>query len=289
MEQNKFYTLVTGASDGFGKALAIECGRRKQNLILVALPGPELGHLANFIRKNFLVDVYSFEKDLARESECYDLHLQVIDLGLRINTLINNAGIGSTQLFTDSSPEFLNKQIRLNVLATTLLTSLFVPELKKNAPANILNVGSLCSFFYLPKKQVYGATKSFIFSFSKSLHRELKHDHVSVSVVCPGGMNTNFQVSLLNRTGNFISRLTIQNPERVAPFVLTKMAQGKEVIIPGYLNRISTLLNGLLPGCIKALFTDRLMNDLRPQRDPLSGTVTSRSLPALLRALPIHF
>ena len=55
MEQTKFYTLITGASDGFGKALAIECARRKMNLVLVALPGPELLNLARLIQKNFLI------------------------------------------------------------------------------------------------------------------------------------------------------------------------------------------------------------------------------------------
>src|SRR5215813_3611912 len=64
MRTIKPYTLITGASDGFGKALAIECARKKMNLALVALPGPELSNLACFIRRNFFVDVVVFEKDL---------------------------------------------------------------------------------------------------------------------------------------------------------------------------------------------------------------------------------
>ncbi len=264
MNYSKFYTLITGASDGFGKALAIECARRKMNLILVALPGPELYYLAAFIQKNFFVDVKVFEKDLTKETDCYDLHLQILDSCLRVNTLINNAGIGNTQVFTETSPEFFKQQIKLNVLATTLLTSLFIPELKKYGPSHILNVGSLCSFFYLPQKQVYGATKSFIYFFSKSLHRELKYDNISVSVVCPGGMNTNFHVSLMNRKGNFLSRISILNPEQVAPIVIKKMVRGKEVIIPGAINRFSMLLDKLLPAFIKTIFTNKLMKDLKP-------------------------
>jgi len=53
MSHNKFYTVITGASDGFGKALSIECARRNRNLALVALPGPELPALAGFIKKIF--------------------------------------------------------------------------------------------------------------------------------------------------------------------------------------------------------------------------------------------
>ena len=275
MNQIKFYTLITGASDGFGKALAIECARRKMNLVLVALPGPELSNLAKFIQKNFLVDVKTFEKDLTNEADCYDLHLDIRFLDLNINILINNAGIGNTQMFTETSPEFLKRQIKLNVMATTLLTSLFIPDLKKHSPAYLLNIGSLSSFFYLPKKQVYGATKSFIYFLSKCLRHELKHENISVSVACPGGMNTNFSVSLINRMANCVSRISILNPEKVAPIVIGKMLKRKAVIIPGRMNQFSMLLNRLLPSFIKNIVTARLMNDLRPL--PLPSVIVQKN------------
>jgi len=263
MQQPKSYTLITGASDGLGKALAIECARRNMNLVLTALPRTNLLSLANFIENNFPVEVKIFEKDLTKEADCYDLHLEILNARLKVNVLINNAGIGHTEFFSETSPEFFKQLIKLNVLATTLLTSLFVPELKKHSPAHILNVGSLCSFFYLPKKQVYGATKSFIYSFSKSLRRELAHQDIAVSVACPGGMNTNFRVSLANRTGNFLSRMSILNPEQAAPIVIQKMLKGKEVIIPGTVNRLSMLFDKLLPGFIKDMFTNHLMRSLK--------------------------
>jgi short-subunit dehydrogenase len=256
--------MITGASDGFGKALAIECARRGMNLILVALPGPALHHLANFIRKNFFVDVQSYETNLSIESEIHELHSKIVEGRLAVNILINNAGIGNTQMFVETALEFIKQQIKVNVLATTLLTNLFIPELKKHPSSYILNVGSLCSFFYLPQKQVYGGTKSFVHFFSKSLRRELKGEKVSVSVVCPGGMNTNFSTSLINRRGNWLSRMSILNPEQVAPVVIEKMLRGKEVIIPGALNRFSVFLDKLLPVFLKNILTDRLMKQLKP-------------------------
>jgi short-subunit dehydrogenase len=92
----------------------------------------------------------------------------------------------------------------------------------------------------------------------------LKNENISVSVACPGGMNTNFHVSLINRTGNFFSRIATLNPEDVAPIVIEKMIKGKEVIIPGRANRLSIVLNKLLPAIIKKMFTDKLMRDLKP-------------------------
>ena len=193
------YTIITGASEGLGKSFAIECAGRQMNLILVSLPGSGLTELAIFIRRNFKVSVITFEKDLSVSAACYELFLEIEKLGVSTNMLINNAGMGNTGLFDEGSPEFYEKQIGLNVVATTVITHLFVKSLKGKMPSFILNVGSLASFFYLPKKQVYGATKSYIYYFSKSLKKELKSKGVFVSVLCPGGINTNLSVTLINK------------------------------------------------------------------------------------------
>ncbi len=260
----RIYTLITGAGEGFGKALAIECAQRKMNLILVALPGPELYSLSDFIKRNYYVDVIYFEKDLCQEESCLGLFNEVSALGLQVNILVNNAGIGSTALFEEGSLKMYEKQIKLNVLATTLITRLFLQLLERNTPSYILNVGSMASFFYLPKKQVYGATKSFIYFFSRSLRKEVEKDNIHVSVLCPGGMNTNPAVTLLNKTGNFFSRLSVMNPEEVAPVAIAELLRGKEVIIPGRVNRVFMLLNKILPERIKKRITGNAMKRLNP-------------------------
>ena len=260
---NKKYTLITGASEGFGKALAIECACRKMNLILVALPGPELYYLADFIKRNYKVDVVAFENDLTIEENCILVYKQVMELGLAVNMLINNAGLGSTMLFSEGPISFYKKQIKLNILATTLLTHLFLEILKVNGPSYILNVGSLSSYFFLPKKQVYGATKSFIYCFSKSLNRELNKSEISVSVICPGNMNTNISVTQLLKTSNWLSRQSVMNPEDVAPHAINGLLNRKEVIIPGRLNKIFLLMNKLLPSFIKKLLIGRQMKTVK--------------------------
>ena len=258
------YTLITGASEGLGKALAIECARRKMNLILVALPGPELHSLAAFISRKYFVGVLAIEKDLSSESACIELFNEVHALDLTVNMLINNAGIGSTVSFDKGSIHLFEKQIRLNVLGTTLITRLFIDMLKSNGPSYILNVGSMASFFCLPKKPVYGATKSFIYSFSKTLRRELKNDKVHVSVLCPGGMNSNPAITLMNRTGNLLTRLSIMNPEQVAPVALNGLLKKKELIIPGRWNRIFLIWNKMLPAFIKEKLTANTMSWINP-------------------------
>lgn len=252
---NNYYTLITGASEGFGKALAFECAYRKMNLILVALPGPELHALADLIMRNYNVDVISIEKDLCKNGSCLELFNEVDALNVRVNMLINNAGIGSTMLFEEGNISLYEKQIKLNVLATTLITRLFLKTLQRNNRSYILNVGSMASFFYLPKKQVYGATKSFIYFFSKSLRKELKKNRIYVSVLCPGGMNTNLALTLMNKTGSWLSRLSIMNPENVVPIAIDGLLKGKEVIIPGRINQFFMILDKILPGSIKKIIT----------------------------------
>jgi short-subunit dehydrogenase len=253
---NRYYTLITGAGMGLGKELAIECARRKMNLILVALHGESLHVFANFLKTNYNVDAIAIEKDLCEEGSSGELYLQVKGLHLQVNMLINNAGIGSTQYFSDGSFSLYETTILLNVLATTLITRYFVPMLKQNSPSYILNVGSLGSFFSLPKKQVYGGTKSYIHYFSKSLAKELKQDQVFVSVVCPGGMYTNERVRRAIESGNYISRASCMEPKDVAVIALNGLLKKKRTIIPGKINKTFLFFQNILP----AFFTGYLEN-----------------------------
>jgi uncharacterized protein len=259
---NTVYTLITGASEGLGKALAFECASRKMNLILVSLPDSSLFELADFIRWNFKVSVFAFEKDLSHSCGCYDLFQEIEKQKLQINILINNAGMGGTVLFDEGNPAFYEKQIGLNVLATTIITHLFIKNLQNKPPAYILNVGSMASFFCLPKKQVYGGTKSYIYYFSKSLKRELKNKGVSVSVLCPGGINTNLSVTLLNKTVPWASKMSIMNPEDVAPIAIDGLLRKKEVIIPGRWNKLFLVLYRILPASAKRLMTNYTMKKI---------------------------
>ncbi|MFV8340899.1 SDR family NAD(P)-dependent oxidoreductase [Flavobacterium sp. XS2P39] len=260
---NYFYTLITGASEGFGKALAIECATRKMNLILVALPDTKLYAVAESIKQQYKVDVIVLEKDLTIEENCILVFKEVEQLKLSVNMLINNAGIGSTMLFSEGSLSFYQKQLKLNVIATTLLTSLFLEMLKSNKPSHILNVGSLCSFFFLAKKQVYGATKSYIYFFSKSLRRELKSDGINVSVICPGGMNTNSSVMITNKANNWLMRMSLMNPEDVAPIAIKGLLNRKEIIIPGRINKLFLLADKLLPPIINEMISTHHMKKLK--------------------------
>lgn len=271
--RNEHYALITGASEGFGKALALECARRGMNLILVALPGSGLKSLACYIERNFGVKTFCFEYDLSVKESCCSLFEEISRQRLRVNMLINNAGMGGTHFFNERDAEYYQRQIALNVMAPTLLSHLFLGMLEKNSPAHILNVSSLASFFYLPKKQVYGGTKSYLVSFSKSLRRELKRKNINVSTVCPGGMNTTLPLVLQNKNLTGISRWSVLNPEEAAQITMEGLLKKKELIIPGFWNRLFILLDKLLPKWLKELLTDRQMKKSKTFTSPLTYSI----------------
>jgi short-subunit dehydrogenase len=251
-----YYTLITGASQGFGKSMALEFARRKMNLVLVALPNSGLKELSYFIEKNFNIRVLYIETDLGNVENYYKISDFVSHNTIELKYLINNAGILSRGVFDDLGEKFVLKQIEVNVLAPTFLIKLLLKNLKNNAPAGILNVSSMAGFFSLPKKQVYGGTKAYLLSFSKSLRKELRRDNVSVSSVCPGGLNTTTKLCYQNRIVNWITRQSVLSPEKAASIAINGLLSGKNIIVPGFVNKCFRLVDKIIPEYIK----DKMIN-----------------------------
>jgi len=247
------YTLITGASEGLGKSLAVECAGRGMNLILVALPSIELYQVASFIRHKYKVMVCEFELDLVVEKDRLYLWRKIRENNFSIRTLINNAGSGVTSSFAEKGFEIWQHLIQLNITSVVHLTHLLMPVLKKHTKSYVLNVSSLAIFFYFPQKQVYGATKSFIYFFSRALRRELKKDGVSISILCPGGIKTTSELFFLNQHGDRRARSSAMTPEDVAEIAIDGLLASKEIIIPGISNRFFMYLYNMLPAGIKTL------------------------------------
>jgi short-subunit dehydrogenase len=266
---NKKYALITGSGDGFGKTLALESARHGMNIILVALPGSGLRNMADYIQRNFGVDVLFFEYDLSQKESCYALHEEISSRNLSVNVLINNAGMGGSHFFDDRDPEYYFRQIELNVVAPVLLSHLFLDILVKNAPSHILNVSSLAGIFNVPKKQVYGGTKSFLLYFSKSLRRELIRKKIYVSAVCPGGMNTTPVLKITHSRMKGLGRWSVMDPEIVAAITIRNMLLKRELIIPGFWNRLFLVMDKLIPKKLKESMMEREMRNMKTVTNPV--------------------
>ncbi len=230
---SSYYTLITGASSGIGKALAFECAKRGMNLLLVSLPDTGLPTASEEIQKRYSVDCRFLEIDLlAKES-----HKQVYDFAktndLKVNVLINNVGVGYNGSFDSMPEQKVSHMLHLNILTTTLLKQIFLPEFIKAPKAYILNIGSFGAFSPLPGKSVYAASKAYVLYLTKALRSELKGSGVSVSGVFPAGVPTNHAViSRINKSGR-LGRSLSSTAEEVARCSIEGMLKGKGIIFPG--------------------------------------------------------
>lgn len=241
MKTSETYTLITGASMGLGKEMAIECARRGHNLVLVALPGRNLHHLCEELELTFKVKAVAIECDLTNEEALSELGRDVL-ANYSVDQLINNAGVGGTARFDEISQEYLDRIIHLNIRATTMLTRMMLPELKSHNKALILNVASVAAFGPLPFKTIYPASKAFIYSFSRSLSRELRKTGVRVVVVTPGPIVTNPDVAMRIIKQGMLGRIGLLTAGRITRLALDGAAKGKEVIVPGFMNRVNRFL-----------------------------------------------
>jgi uncharacterized protein len=240
------FVLITGASAGIGKALAFEFARNAKNLLLIALPETGLEVLAEEISETFHVSVNTFCCDLTDESSPGRIFEWCIRMKFHVQVLVNNAGFGNLELFSQSRISLLSNMLKLNNHSVVLMTHLFIPQLRTYKQSYILNVSSMAAFLPVPQKSVYAATKSFIFAFSDSLRHEMKSDNISVSCLCPGGtMTERVKASL---TGPMEKKQKFfQSPEDVAREAIVGMYAKRFRIIPGWRNRVMFYISKILP------------------------------------------
>ncbi|MDB5256488.1 MAG: short-chain dehydrogenase/reductase [Chitinophagaceae bacterium] len=232
------YILITGASKGIGKALAHELAQKKQNLFLVARSENELKALAEELKSRHPIDVIILSLDLSAADSAQHIADYIAERKLSIHTLINNAGYAVWGNFESNSLEEQNRMLWLHIQTVVNLTYLLLPFLKKEKQAYILNIGSTAAYQAVPTLALYAASKSFIVSFSRALHFELRHSNVSVTCVSPGPVNTNF----VNRAGMQAIAETAEkfgiSPTLLAQKALQAMYAHKTEYVPGFSNKL---------------------------------------------------
>ncbi len=258
MKNNNFYTLITGASQGIGKAFAFECASKGMNLFLVALPDHHLHTVEKTIKERYEVQIITFSIDLTSPGAIRKVYEFALDNYIRVNFLINNAGFGTSGTFENSDYDLNLKMIQLNVQALVGMTHFFIPDLKNNAPAHILNMSSMEATLPLPYKAVYTGTKNFIYTFSLALREELKGTGVQVSVLCPGPVLTNEDGYKRIKSQGSKAKLMINMPENVVKKAIRDTSKGKSVIIPGFLPYIIIKISKFFPTNVKMKILERV-------------------------------
>ncbi len=254
--ENMRYTLITGASSGLGKELAIQCARMGMNMVLIALPGGNTGSIAEAISIQYGVQVKVVEFDLTDDDELKK-NLAGITGQYPVDFLINNAGTGGSSYITETALEKIDRIILLNVRSTALITRLMIPHLLQHRESYIMNIASMAAFAPIAYKTVYPASKAFISSFSLGLKEELAGTGLSVSVVYPGPIMTNSNTSRRILSQGLVGRLSLLPTPCIARIALKRTLARHPVIIPGLMNRINHRLMSLIPLNIKLKIISR--------------------------------
>lgn len=245
-EMIKNYTLITGSSAGTGKQIAIECAKRGFNLFLVSLPNTDLESFSDELRKNYPVDVHHLSIDLRKRKSPQKVFDYAQQNKLIINILVNNAGLGFNGKLEDSSAELVDTMILLNVRASTLLTFLFIPEMKKLKKTYILNISSFAALSPLPNKSVYAATKTYLLFLTQALNSELKGTGISLTSVHPNGISSERALENIKKS-SFIARSATLTPAQVAKISLDNMFSENVFVIPGVVNKFYYYIGCSLP------------------------------------------
>ncbi len=230
--------LVTGASSGIGYSIARYLSRLGYDLIVVARRKDCLINL----KKECSTNVQVIDLDLSIISNMYKLY--DMTKHEKIDILVNNAGVGLYGEFYDIDTSKEISMLNLNVIATDVITKLFLKDMVKRNSGKILNVSSVIGFMPAPLMSSYYASKAYITSMSRAINTELKMKriNVSVSTLCAGAVDTNFNSDL-----GISFFIPPSSSEKVAEYAIKKMMKNKEVIIPGTLNKFAYVLNKIIP------------------------------------------
>lgn len=242
----KSYTLITGSSAGTGKQIAIECAKRGFNLFLVSLPETGLENFSEELRQKYPVDVQYLAIDLRKRKSPQKIFNYAQKNLFNINILVNNAGLGFNGKLENLTTDLIDTMILLNVRASTLLTFLFIPEMKKQKKAYVLNISSFAALSPLPYKSVYAATKTYLLFLTQALNSELIDTNISVTSVHPNGISSERAMQNV-KNSSLIARMASLTPTQVAKISIDNMFQENSFVIPGLVNKFYYTIGCSLP------------------------------------------
>lgn len=243
--------LVTGASSGIGTELARELARRGHGVTLVARREDRLRAIADELSAAHGVRAEVLTADLSDESSRAGIADDIAGRGLTVDVLVNNAGLSTTGAVHRSDRADRDiAMIRTDVEAIVHLCSAFVPGMVERGRGAVLNVASTAAFQPLPGQAGYGGAKAFVLSYSRATRAELRGTGVTMTVLCPGPVQTEFAVSAgfdEEEANNSLPKIMWVSAEDVAKTAIRGLDKNKAVVIPGLANRVGASFAHLAP------------------------------------------
>jgi short-subunit dehydrogenase len=252
--------LITGASSGLGAEFAARFAARGANLVLVARRTARLEDLARKLRVAHGISVTTLSRDLSRPRAGAEIRDELASRGIRIDTLINNAGFATSGPLVEEDPAVIASEISLNVASLVDTTRAFLPEMLAAGRGALINVASTAAFQPVPGMAVYGATKAFVLSFTEAVAHETKESGLRVLALCPGATRTEF-FEVLGNQAAAVGRL--QSATEVIDTALRALDRRATPVsvVSGWGNRVLAGVAQRLPRQISLAIAGRAVQD----------------------------
>lgn len=250
--------LVTGASSGLGTDFARQLAAQGCHLILAARRLERLQELQAEISARYSVKIDCIAIDLAVPAAPRQLYEQIKAAGQTVDVLVNNAGYGLYGEFRQTPWANLHQMLELDMVALTQLTHLFLADMVARDFGYILQVASTGAFQPTPTYAAYSAAKSYVLSLGEALHYELRHTHVTCTVLCPGVTRTEF-FEVAGQRMTAYQRLTAMDSAAVARIGITALLKRRSYVVAGWINAFFARSLRLLPRSLVVASVNRLM------------------------------
>ncbi len=230
--------LVTGASGGIGEQLARCAHRAGYEVVLVARRAARLEQLAAELGGARVVVA-----DLGTPQGVADVVAAVPS----VDVLVNNAGYGDFGPFAEADADKTIGMIRLNTEALTALTHAYLPAMVGQGRGRVLNVASTAAFLPGPLMSVYYATKAYVLSFSEGIAEELRGTGVTVTALCPGPTESEFQAGAAMESSKLVKGKRLPSAASVATYGWKHLERGTVVAVPGLGNKLNAFSTRVTP------------------------------------------
>jgi len=266
------WVLITGASSGFGAEFARQYAAQGHSLVLVARRLDRLETLAEQLRQQCGIDVVVEQVDLSDVAAVIQLHQRLRERGIAVDILINNAGHGLQGTFVDGTLDAALAMLQLDVVSLTAVTHVFAQDMRTRGRGKILLVASLLAYQGVEKFAVYAAAKAYVLRLGEALHRELKRDGVTVTVLSPGMSDTGFATAAQQKITPALKLLMMQ-PAPVVRAGIRALQAGRISVVPGWANKATAMFTKATPRWLHQAVFSRIMGAATDRGDAHTAPV----------------
>jgi short-subunit dehydrogenase len=251
--------LITGASQGIGRALAVAAARRGSRVLAAARSHDLLADLVARVRAAG-GQIEPVEADVTIEEDRQRMAQQAVRQYGGLDVLINNAGIGATGHFADVSPDRLRKIMEVNFFGLTETTRVCLPLLQQGTTPAIVNISSIAGHRGIPARSEYSASKFAVQGFSEAIRAELTLLGIDVLVVSPGLTRTNFSANMLEQKALMqLDHLRGMSAEAVAEATLRSLEKGRTQVTLTLQGRLLVLVNRFFPWLVDRITRKKVL------------------------------